>query len=160
MPVEMTARIALRGAARATIGLPYLYGRNTPSENGFDCSGGFQWWLWAAEVEPWKTEFPTHRDMRASDLFNELKPLGAGEHPLIGDGSFYGSNGVAHHVVMVTAVEVRGNEVVVTEVIGASGGMADCTTLEIAKARRARVRAFSTHLYRKDFIGFRRPELA
>ena len=67
-----------------------------------------------------------------------------------GDFAFYGADPHSTTHVMV-ALERQGD---VVPVFGASGGNSDVTSPAIAKKKGARVRSRSTHLYRRDFLGF------
>lgn len=93
-------------------------------------------------------------------LYDECRELVDGESPVPGDLGFYGSpkrgtDGVIHtpahraviHVVMYLA---GGN------CISADGATWGITTLEQARASRAKVRLHTTMHYRSDFIAVRR----
>lgn len=153
---EQRERVVL--AARALVGLPYVWGGNTPKDGGLDCSGFVQWCAAVAGVEPWASRFPNGLDMTAHGLFTGCRPFGGDEHALPGSLAFYGASAAfaaeprATHVVLVAAVGPTGT---VREVIGASRGDRACTSPAVAIAKGARIRTFPTHLYRQGFIGFR-----
>ena len=142
--------------ARSLVGLPYVWGSNTPAAGGMDCSG-FAQWCWAvAGIEPWASQFPNGRDETAAGLWVGLDD--DGNHALPGDLAFYGSDPARpSHVVIVGAIS--GVPAAPSLVIGASRGDRTCMSPAIAMAKGARIRTFPSHLYRPDFLGFRRPAL-
>lgn len=130
------------------LGVPYLWGGNDPP--GMDCSGAVLRWMEAGDVKI--------ADTTAGELYARFKDVTV---PEPGDLAFYGKPGKpATHVVMVL-----GTDGLAIKVIGASGGgrPRKDETPELYEARmklrRARVRIESSHLYRHDFMGFKRPPL-
>jgi cell wall-associated NlpC family hydrolase len=107
----------------------------------FDCSGFYTSVLWEAGC----------RDMRSThnaQLLSMLLPRT--DAPKAGDAAFYGPDWKhVDHVMMVTTIhDAFGNAVT-----GASGAGHDCTSLEIAAAKHARVHIASVQ-YRRDFLGY------
>ena len=125
--------------AEATrLGLPI------PTYDGRDCSGVVTCALRAAGGPDWRA---THN---ADTLHDELAAPDAGAE-LPGDLCLYGTPGHGTHVMVLLALDL---------VIGASGGGSTTTTLTRALEQGASVRVHRRHLYRRDFIGFRRLPLA
>lgn len=155
--IGVAARERIVVVARGLVGLPYVWGANTPEAGGLDCSGFAQWCLHVAGVDPWASQFPAKLDMTAQVLWKSCAPVDVGEHTLPGDLAFYGAADVASHVVVVSGI--AGVPGAVAGVIGASKGDAGCKTPADAMQRGARIKVFPTHLYRKDCLGFRRPYL-
>jgi cell wall-associated NlpC family hydrolase len=140
------------------LGTPYHWNGKYPG-TGLDCSGLVTWCLSSVGAIP-PTAYPDAAPLKRAAYFrsfyncdrlwDELEPTDA---PLAGDLAFYLDAGSkkrgkrASHVMMCVGDG---------SVIGASGG--DSSTISAARAREqgAKVAAYSTHLYRKDFIGFRR----
>lgn len=146
---------AVADAARALVGTPYVWGGNVPA-TGLDCSGHAQVALAQAGVEPWASRFPAKLDMTADNLWRRCEVIST---PELGCLAFYGTaEKGAHHVVVVTGCKMGR----VDEVTGASAGNARCTSIELARRLGAEVRVRrgpDAHLYRKDFLGFRRGAL-
>lgn len=72
------------------------------------------------------------------------------ETPQAGDLAFYGSDGVAHHVVVVSGFDPSTG---LASVVSANGDRTD-TSPDVAEAAGHRVKTYDTHLYRSDFLGF------
>lgn len=153
MTLTPALRAAIVASARAHADTWYVWGGN--GWDGADCSGWVQLCLHEAGVHPWASRFPYRLDMTAARMWAECAQV---DKPQAGDLAFYGPRGGApNHVVLVTEVDGAG---VIQEVIGSSKGDSTCTSVEIAKARNARVQVRRwpmSHRYRKDFMGFRRP---
>jgi cell wall-associated NlpC family hydrolase len=102
----------------------------------FDCSGFYTSALWEAGC----------RDMRSThnaQLLSMLLPRT--DAPKAGDAAFYGPDW--KHVDHVMMCLGDGN------VIGASGAGHNCTTLELAAEKHARVHTVPAQ-YRRDFLGY------
>ncbi len=135
-------------------GTPYLWGSKYPAKGGLDCSGLVTWCLSSvnaipAQALPDATKLKRGAYFRtfwnADRLFRELEPT---DVPQAGDVACYGKPTHCSHVMLCTGVG--------TGVIGASGGDQTTTSPEEAKRRGAAVKPYPSHLYRKDFIGFRK----
>lgn len=153
MAPSLETRSRLVIVARALLGLPYVYGSNTPRAGGLDCSGYVQWVLFVAGIEPWASRYPAKIDLTADGLWTALDPILGSPEP--GDLAFYGAPGRASHVMLVLAVAGG----VATEVIGASGGRPDVDTVFLAAQLDARVKIKPGANYRRDLLGFCRPAL-
>ena len=152
-------------AGRACIGLPYRWGGNVPDDGGLDCSGHLQWSYCRGGIEPYASLYPSRLDRTARGLWDSMPDVYPAAHVLPGDASFYGARDRAgnviaiSHVVLVTRVAPGG---FVEEVVGASRGRRGLVDPEEARKAGAVVRAFvagpsqPAHLYRADWIGFRR----
>lgn len=110
-----------------------------------DCSGTVTCGLFNATHGrlDWRADYNTTR------LWKTLQPAQA---PRPGDLAFYGSLTTAGtlvhgHVMVLAADGVR--------VVGASGGGPWTLSVERARLNNAHVRFHSSHLYRKDFLGWR-----
>lgn len=154
--IDTATRERIVLAAREFDGTPYIFGGNERSP-GFDCSGGTNLCLRDAGCHGWEG-FPATCDPTADMLWRACAPVGEDEHALPGDLGFYGVPTRCSHVVVVDSIRGVGADVIAA-VWSASNGSPTCTTVAIAAARRARWRLFKSHLYRKDFLGFRRPWL-
>lgn len=125
-------------SALETMGVPYLWGGKDPAR-GLDCSGVVTYSYWLNAGPDWRW---THNCQK---LWDELKPV---TEPEPGDLALYGRDGRATHVmVYLGALGI---------VFGASDGDSTTTTTKEAKRRDAEVETRTSHLYRKDFIGWRR----
>lgn len=128
-------RSAFVQACLDKLSAPYTWGAHGPLV--FDCSGLVTWALVSLGGKDFRQ---THNAQRLCDT------LLRAESPKPGDLAFYGFD--REHVSHVMVLLANG------EVVGACGGNRDVTSAEIAKARGARVRIRSNHLYRPDFLGF------
>jgi hypothetical protein len=111
-----------------------------------------------AGVEPWASRYPARLDLTAAALWDRLRELDPGAPPQVGDLAFYGATDAPGHVVMVTGTDGRH----VTVITGSTRGDSSCRTVEQARASRAWVvtrRGRDAHLYRRDFLGLRQPEM-
>lgn len=120
----------------------YLWGGVSP-KTGMDCSG-LVMWLCSQLSVPLPMGRP-NTDM----LWTMLERVDSGSEEG-GDLALYGSGDVrdpANHV-MVRLADGR--------VAGMSGGGSRTTSIAIAKQQNARLKIQDSHLYRKDFIGWRR----
>ena len=115
---------------------PYIWGGRGPLT--FDCSGWVTYNLYKAGGPDWRK---THN---SDSLWAALPPT---EKPFPGDLAFYGPPHDITHVMVWIGDGC---------VAGACGGDSTTTTLEAAFESGARVMRKATHLYRKDFRGFRR----
>ncbi len=113
------------------LGTPYIYGGKT-HDGGLDCSGLVTWSLWQAGGPDVRHTHNTER------LMDELEPV---PYLLPGHLVFY-----KRHVV----VHIAGGLV-----CGANGGNRETLTVEIARARAARVKLERRFDYRDDILGFR-----
>lgn len=115
-------------------------------EPGFalDCSGGVTYAAWRAGG-------PDHRWSHHTDRLWAERPRVVSPRP--GDLAFYGGRGPTDvdHVMTVLAC-LPGGEVFV---LGPSGGDSSTRTLARAKEQHARLKLRTSHLYRRDFRGFR-----
>lgn len=153
MSLSPAQRQRIVEVARSLVGVPYVWGGTTRA--GADCSGAVQIALAEAGLEPWATQFPRRRRDTCRTMWDQWEPT---EAPEPGDVAIYdwGHDGTRDHVVLVT--EVR--EGVVWEVVGSTRGRPTITTAAHARAvhatvvRRGRRNA---HMYRVDFVGWRRP---
>lgn len=122
----------------------YRWGGTNP-RTGMDCSGLVAWCC--GELS---TPLPLGRP-NTDAMWKLLARVESGSEEG-GDLALYGHGAVdptdpASHV-MVRLADGR--------VAGMSGGDHTTTTVEIAKAKNARLKIQSSHLYRNDFIGWRR----
>lgn len=119
-------------------GTPYLWGGKNPAHGGLDCSGLVTHSYFAAGGPDWRN------DHNAESLFVHLEET---EAPKAGTLCFYGPTGRATHVmVWLGACGL---------VFGATGGDHSTTSLDAARARDAKVKLKTSHLYRPDFLGWR-----
>lgn len=142
-------------AERAEEGTPYCW----PAEsNGYlgkglksperpvalDCSGAVTCGLYVATGGriDWRA------DKNAQRLWMELPGLKVGDQPEPGDVACYGTLAHCSHVMVMAEDGHR--------VVGAAGGDRRTLTVEIARATGAQVKYRRHHLYRPDFIGWRR----
>jgi cell wall-associated NlpC family hydrolase len=90
------------------------------------------------------------RTWRARDFAKYLKPT---DKPELGDLGFYGHNWERAQHVVIYIGDGR--------ILSASGATSFITDEKTAAAKGARVRIYSTHLYRRDipFLGWRRTPL-
>jgi murein DD-endopeptidase len=128
-------RLAFLCKAYDQRGKPYLWGAKGP--DAFDCSGLVTWLLHELGVCDWRAEHNAQR------LYNELSKT---EAPRPGDLVFYGA-GPTH----ITHVMIHFGT---GQVLGACGGNSDTTSIEIARARGARVRFRGSPNYRPDLVGY------
>lgn len=119
--------------------VPYRWGGKRV--DGIDCSGVVTLGLYLVGA-------PDVRATANTDvLWTGLAPIEARDvRP--GDLAFYGGTGddVEHVMVVLDGGEV----------VGASGGDSRTTSLEVAHRMDARIRRYSTPLYRRDLRGYRR----
>lgn len=133
----MTTRPEFLALALEQMGKPYLWGSKGP--DAFDCSGLVSHCLFRVGGPDW-------RAFGNTDYL--LTHLPATEDPKPGDLCLYGpSETDANHVMIWLGA--------CGLVFGASNGNSDCTTLEIARTRRAFVKTKSSRFYRPGFLGFR-----
>lgn len=135
---------------RVLLGVDYLWGGKTPRD-GLDCSGLVTHVLYALGG-------PDLRFSHNTDTIWNMWPETFSPRP--GDVALYGGSRPddVSHVEVIVSVDHG-----IVQMIGASGGDSTTTSREAARAlkRPARVQEKSTHLYRKDFRGFRQnPHLA
>jgi len=119
--------------------------KNAKYPETFDCSGLVTAGLYRASGG--STDYrATHN---CNKLWNLLEDVA---EPEMGDLAFYGpgKNMVTH--VMTVLGHIGSN----LAVYGACGGDSAVVTPVIAKAKGARVRLRNSHLYRPDFLGFKR----
>ena len=126
----------------------YVWGGSASPESGFDCSGLVVWLAGRLGIE-----LPTPRP-NTDDIFRLFEKV---ESPAPLDLCLYGSGkkaDPANHVMVVLGEGLDGQR----RVAGMSGGGRWATSLQASKERNppARLKAFSHHLYRKDFLGFYR----
>lgn len=131
--------------AKSMLGIPYIYGGNTPL-SGLDCSG------LVCELLKSVGELGTMEDLSAQALFDKYHN-GAGEWNRIAPGSlvFYGESvAKISHVAMI--LDVSGTP----RIIEAGHGTPAILTIEDAKKRGAfvRIRQMS---YRKDLVAIIKP---
>lgn len=124
--------------------VPYKWGGKLPAL-GLDCSGLVTHALWKAGGPDWRQTYNTDK------LWNELV-----EPQMLrpGDICLYGGTGpadVSH--VMVWLMDPGGAAGGI--IVGACGGDSTTTSQTIALRQGARVKVHRSHLYRKDFRGFR-----
>lgn len=124
-------------------GRPAIYyvwaGSRDPTE-GHDCSGHIVWWCRQVGIS-----LPRGR-ATADSMWRDLEPVEVHEvQP--GDLAFYGTSSRATHVMIV----MPGGGVA-----GMSGGGSKTTSIAIATAKGAHHKAFKSHTYRRDFLGFRK----
>ena len=131
-------------AARTRLGTPYEWGGGHGSKwFGLDCSG-----LIIVALRDAGLNLPPGTPTSGKWWESVPKVI----EPQPGDLAFYGgADGVAKHVVIVTAWDPDTHT---ASIIGANGGDKTVTTPEIAMAKDAKVREESTHLYRPGFLGF------
>lgn len=120
--------------------LRYWYLWNTDGPDTFDCSGFVAWCLKMVGGPDWAKTWWSER------MWREL-PIVIGK-PEAGDLALYGWPGISH--VMICMADGC--------VVGASGGDATTTSIELARHKNAFVKKHITHLYRRDFRGFRKLE--
>jgi murein DD-endopeptidase len=127
---------------RAQLGKPYVWGAKGP--DAFDCSGLVTWALKECGGPDWRA---FHNAQRLWDV------LDVTHSPRAGDLAFYGKSPerVSHVTVCLGDVGCG--------VLGACGGDRTTTSVEIAKKRGAAVKKKRSHLYRSDFLGFRKNPL-
>ena len=135
-----TARIRRAEFLRATLakmGAPYVWGAD--GEDTFDCSGLVAFGLLKAGGPDWRKSHNCER------FWKELHPTWT---PRCGDLAFFGAkpNG-ASHVMIILPFGL---------VFGASGGNSTTTSVEAARAIKAKVKIFTDVNYRPDFLGFRK----
>jgi cell wall-associated NlpC family hydrolase len=108
--------------------------------NAYDCSGLYTCGVKHVGGPDLRVAYNTDR------LWNELPEV---QVPEPGDAAFYGGSGPkdVEHVAIVVASG---------HVVCASGASSHIVTLKAALEAGARVRVYQSHLYRKDFRGFRR----
>lgn len=121
----------------------YCWGGSESPDTGLDCSGLV---CWAARQI--STPLPLGRP-NTDALWRDLIPVPAGEERA-GQLAIYGTGDVADPAchVMVRLADGR--------VAGMSRGGRATTSLALAKVHDARLRAYGSPLYRKDFLGWRR----
>lgn len=110
---------------------------------GHDCSGHIVWWCDRVGVR-----LPRGR-ATADSLYRDLEAI---DVPRPGDLALYGTPAKATHVMIVVGELVAG----ACPVAGMSGGGSKTASVEIAKASGAWHKWFASHLYRRDFLGFRK----
>jgi murein DD-endopeptidase len=128
------------------MGQPYLWGaKGKPVGEGqraFDCSGLVTWCLQEVGGPDWRAMYNTDR------LWDLCTPT---DTPIAGTLVLYGLRNDPSHVMIHVGAGV---------VIGASGGSSLTTSLEIAAAHGAKVKAFGRIAYRPDVLGYRELPLA
>lgn len=122
----------------------YRWGGYEAPADGHDCSGHIVWALGKVGIQ-----LPKGRAW-ADSMFRDLP---ATEEPLPGDLALYGTKERATHVMMVLG---PGDKPGIYRVGGMTGGGSRTTSEEIARKQGARHRIHASHLYRRDFLGFRR----
>ncbi len=160
----MTQREKILFLARSLVGLPYVWGGNNLRAGGLDCSGGVQFVLAHAGVEPWALRYagtcdavvrPAERiDLPAQGLFGALELVPAGARIEPGDLEFYGRDaGHVTHVMFVVAVGADG---AVGWLAGQRNGTSKCVDVPSALAAKAHWDS-ARGGYRRDVVGHRRP---
>ncbi len=122
------------------MGTPYVWGGKSPA--GIDCSGVVTLALHQSFGPDWRKTHWTDK------LWNEL-PVVPEMDALPGDLIFYGGKSAQDvaHVMVLGPLGIA---------FGASGGDSTCVSVQIARERGARVRAYDDVRYRPDLRGFRR----
>lgn len=123
--------------------VPYLWGGFVSVKLGLDCSGLICWGCRRVSVP-----LPLGRP-NTDTLWDRCEHVDSGlEEP--GDLALYGTGAVRDPACHVMVRIGNGR------VAGMSGGDSTCTSISISRAKKppAQLRAFSSHLYRKDFIGW------
>lgn len=119
-------------------------------QNVYDCSGFITSSLYQA----------TGIDHRATwNAMRLMKNCQRIEDPQPGDLCFYGSsrNKVTHVMLYIGNSKKRPQSIPNNYTcMGASGGWSQTLTPQIAKAKDAKVKAYKSHMYRSDFLGFGR----
>lgn len=125
------------------IGKPYVWGAKGP--DAFDCSGLVTWALWDIGICDW-------RDNHNAQTLYGCLPHTADPRP--GDLAFYGTGrfGISH-VMVVWGGGPLG------PVVGASGGNHDITSVDLARAKGARVQMKPSVKYRPDLVGYATPPI-
>lgn len=123
--------------------VPYLWGGSVSPRLGLDCSG-----LVCLGARQLSTPLPLGRP-NTDGLWRELLAV---ETPEPGDLALYGHLNPTEDACHVMVVLEGGR------VAGMSGGDHTCTTVSISLAKKppACLQVKSSHLYRKDFMGYRR----
>jgi len=147
MTFDSRARYRACDYALAQLGKRYVLGDEGPDT--FDCSGLVQAAWAAGKAGRYGADWPACRTT-AHGMYEACAPIPEGGWPEPGDAAFYGHDGHASHVVIVTAVDPMG---ITREVVGASS--------KLGRVAPFRARHFASgtrpaHLYRRDFLGFRR----
>ena len=126
----------------------YRWGGDKDRESGLDCSGYIV--VLCRQVG---VELPAELGRSTEHFFHGLRRLETGRAGCV---ALYGRNRPedrANHVMVVLGLGPDEGGFIVAGMIG---GGSWCTSIAAAKARRpqARLRAYQSHLYRPDFLGF------
>lgn len=111
----------------------------------FDCSGAYGHCVKAATNGELDLLFTHNTDAYWNTMNSVLIPS-------LGDAVLYGGAGDkdVDHIMMVVKITPGG-----VEVMGASGGDSRTNSLMVAEMKGAKVKRYVSHMYRKDFRGFR-----
>lgn len=127
----------------------YVWGGDDSREAGLDCSGYV-----VVLCRELGLDLVEAAGRTTDDFHRKLERV---EAPAPGDLALYGTGkkaDPANHVMVVLGEGLDGQR----RVAGMSGGGRWATSIQASKERNppARLKAFSHHLYRKDFLGFYR----
>jgi cell wall-associated NlpC family hydrolase len=121
----------------------YRWGGSSSPAEGLDCSGLVCW-----ACARLSTPLPLGRP-NTDALWQKLERVDNGQH-VPGDLALYGHGDPADPASHVMVVLAGGR------VAGMSGGGPHVVSETTARARGAQLKEYRTHLYRPDFLGFRR----
>ena len=161
--MSATTREKILFLCRALRGLPYVWGGDGLRRGGMDCSGGTQFVLALAGVEPFALRYvgtcdpvvpAKDRLLTAQGLADALDPVPDGTRLEAGDLEFYGRGPRAvTHVMFIASVDAAGK---VVALAGQRNGTSKCVDVPSALAANARWDVAPAG-YRRDVVGHARP---